>query len=188
REWSDAVADRQAPYTNLSPGRYVFRVKASNSEGLWNGEEATLRFEVEPMLWQTLWFQASVVTACLFAGWGLYRVRMMRVARQLSVRFEERLAERTRIAQELHDTLLQGFLSASMQLHVAAEAVPPDSKAKPLLKHVQELMTRVIDEGRNAVRGLRAGPGTADDLEQAFARIPAEMGLSDRLEFHVFVH
>lgn len=187
RNWSDAVAERQAVYTNLSPGSYVFRVKASNSDGLWNSEEAMLSFEVEPMLWQTTWFRLSAVAVCFLAGWGIYRVRVMRLARQLNIRFEERLAERTRIAQELHDTLLQGFLSASMQLHVAAEAVPPDSPAKKLLSHVQQLMSRVIDEGRNAVRGLRAGPGTGDDLEQAFARIPVEMAISDQVEFHVFV-
>jgi signal transduction histidine kinase/ligand-binding sensor domain-containing protein len=185
--WSDAVAERQAVYTNLSPGSYVFRVTASNSDGLWNGEEAVLSFEVEPMLWQTTWFRLSAVAVCFLAGWGIYRVRVMRLARQLNIRFEERLAERTRIAQELHDTLLQGFLSASMQLHVAAEAVPQDSPAKKLLSHVQQLMSRVIDEGRNAVRGLRAGPGAGDDLEQAFARIPVEMAIGDHVEFHVFV-
>jgi signal transduction histidine kinase/ligand-binding sensor domain-containing protein len=186
-EWSDAVADRQAVYTNLSPGSYVFRVTASNSEGRWNGDEAIVRFAVEPMVWQTFWFRLLAVGVCVAGGWGIYRIRMMRVAQQLNVRFEERLAERTRIAQELHDTLLQGFLSASMQLHVAAEAVPPDSRAKPLLSHVQQLVSRVIDEGRNAVRGLRAAPGTGDNLEQAFARIPAEMAAADGVEFHVFV-
>jgi signal transduction histidine kinase/ligand-binding sensor domain-containing protein len=187
REWSEAVAERQAVYTNLSPGPYVFRVMASNSEGRWNGEEAMLSFEVEPMLWQTTWFRLSAVAVCFVAGWGIYRVRVMRMARQLNMRFEERLAERTRIAQELHDTLLQGFLSASMQLHVAAEAVPPDSPARKLLSHVQQLMSRVIDEGRNAVRGLRAAPGTGNDLEEAFARIPAEMAISDQVNFHVYV-
>ena len=73
----------------------------------------------------------------------------------MNMRFEERLAERTRIAQELHDTLLQGFLSASMQLHVADDHIDADSPAKPFVGRVLELMGRVIDEGRNAVRGLR---------------------------------
>jgi signal transduction histidine kinase/ligand-binding sensor domain-containing protein len=187
RDWSDAVSERQAVYTNLAPGSYLFRVRASNSEGLWNGEEATLRFEVEPTVWQTAWFRLSALSMVVLAGWGLYRLHLLRVARQLNVRFEERLAERTRIAQELHDTLLQGFLSASMQLHVAADAVPADSPAKGLLRHVQQLMTRVIDEGRNAVRGLRAAPDAGDDLEQAFARIPAEIAASDEIAFKVFV-
>ena len=72
-------------------------------------------------------------------------------------------------------------------LHVAAEAVPADSPAKGSLRHVQELISRVIDEGRNAVRGLRATPESGDNLEQAFAGIPAELGASQQVEFRVLV-
>lgn len=93
---------------------------------------------------------------------------------QLGVRFEERLAERNRIAQELHDTLLQGFLSASMQLHVATDSLPENSPAKPPLSRILRLMSQVIDEGRNAVRGLRTT--STEDLGEAFARIPLELG------------
>ena len=93
------------------------------------------------------------------------------------MRFEERLAERTRIAQELHDTLLQGFLSASMQLHVADDHIDADSPAKPFVGRVLELMGRVIDEGRNAVRGLRLSNKASEDLEQAFAGIQQELGV-----------
>ena len=89
---------------------------------------------------------------------GYVAVRMRRLTAQMNVRFEERLAERTRIAQELHDTLLQGFLSASMQLHVAADNLPGDSSAKPALGRILDLMRRVIDEGRNALQDLRMSP------------------------------
>ena len=78
---------------------------------------------------------------------GLYRARLGRLARQLNLRSEERLAERTRIAQELHDTLLQGFLSTSMQVHVAADRLPEDSPAKPILNRALQLMRQVIEEG-----------------------------------------
>lgn len=186
-EWSDAVSERQAVYTNLQPGSYRFRVTASNSEGVWSADEATLQFEIEPMLWQTMWFRLFVLGLCGLGVWGIYRIRMLRVARQLNLRFEERLAERTRIAQELHDTLLQGFLSASMQLHVAAEAVAPTSPAKAPLNHVLQLMRRVIDEGRNAVRGLRSTSPQGDDLEQAFTRIPADLGVANSTTFQVLV-
>src|SRR6185295_8788948 len=111
--------------------------------------ETTVAFVIQPMFWQTGWFRLSMVVMGAIVGFAIYRLRVMQVARQLNVRFEERLAERTRIAQELHDTLLQGFLSASMQLHVAADRLPTDSPAKPPLKKVQDLMTRVIEEGRN---------------------------------------
>ena len=109
------------------------------------------------------------------------------MARQLNLRFEERLAERTRIAQELHDTLLQGFVSASMQLHVAVDRLPDDSPAKPSLDQGHDLMGRVIDEGRHAVRGLRSPSGDADDLERAFAGIPQETGAVDRVACRVVV-
>src|SRR6202041_3378655 len=75
----------------------------------------------------------------------LYRLRTYQLTRQLNVRFQERLAERTRIAQELHDTLLQGFVSASMQLDVAEDQLPDDSPTKPVLKRILQLMGRVIN-------------------------------------------
>ncbi len=186
REWSDPVAHREAVYTNLAPGPYRFRVIASNGDGAWNGVEATLPFEIQPLLWQTLWFQASALATVGLAGWGLYRLRVRQVARRLNARFEERLAERTRIAQELHDTLLQGFVSASMQLHVAVEELPPDSAARTSLGRVNALMRRVIDEGRNAVRGLRAHGTAPEDLEQAFAGVQKEVGV-DGASYRVIV-
>lgn len=187
RDWSDPVAERQAVYTNLGPGQYVFRVMASNSDGVWNGPEATIRFSVQPMVWQTAWFRVSVAVMSLLAGWAAYRLRVRQVARQLSVRFEERLAERTRIAQELHDTLLQGFVSASMQLHVAADRLPDDSPAKPSLGRVLDLMGRVIEEGRNAVRGLRSPSSAPHDLEQAFSGIQQELAIAEQTEYRVIV-
>jgi signal transduction histidine kinase len=93
------------------------------------------------------------------------------MAGRLSLRFEERLQERTRIAGELHDTLLQGFLSASMQLDVAADLVPPDSPVKPRLNHILGLMTRVTAEGRKALQGLRSPRSELMRPDQAFAQI-----------------
>lgn len=101
------------------------------------------------------------------------------------MRFEERLAERTRIAQELHDTLLQGFLSASMQLHVADDHLATDSPAKPLVGRVLELMGTVIDEGRSAVRGLRLPYRESEDLEQAVAGIQQELHVGPGTGFRV---
>ena len=105
---------------------------------------------------------------------AFYRLRVRQVAAGINARFDERLAERTRIAQELHDTLLQGFLSASMQVHVAADCLPADSQAKPILTRALQLMSQVIEEGRNAVRGLRLSHSlsrwTWSRLSQEFRR------------------
>jgi len=186
-DWSEPVTTREAIYSHLGPGPYQFRVMASNGEGLWNGAEARLRFEIEPLFWQTWWFRVGGALALVFAVLALYCLRLRQLTRQMNVRFEERLAERTRIAQELHDTLLQGLMSASMQLHLAADQVPEGSPAKPRLGRVLQLMSQVIGEGRNAVRGLRSADSDSLDLEQAFTRIRQELAIQDQVGFRVLV-
>jgi signal transduction histidine kinase/ligand-binding sensor domain-containing protein len=183
--WSEPVSAREAVYTNLGPGTYQFRVTASNREGLWSGAEAAVGVAITPRVWQTPWFRFTSALAGALVLLGLYRLRLHRLTRQLGMRFEERLAERTRIAQELHDTLLQGLLSASMQLHVAVDEVTPESPAKARLGGILELMGRVIDEGRNAVRGLRSAEHDFDDLEQSFSRVRHELGIGDGVAFRV---
>ena len=185
--WSEPVAAREAVYTNLGPGSYRFHVIASNANGVWNGTEAGLGFEITPQIWQTLWFRTSSVLAVAFSIAAIYRLRLLQLSRQLSLRFEERLAERTRIAQELHDTLLQGFLSASMQLHVAVDRLPEDSPARPSLNRVIRLVGQVIEEGRNSVRGLRSSDTGPGDLAQAFSRIREELAVDGEIDFRVIV-
>jgi len=185
--WSNAVTAREVTYNNLSSGTYRFRVIASNSDGLWNGEESVVPFEIDPAYWQTWWFRLSALLAGALAILLFVRLRLTRLTAQMNIRFEERLAERTRIAQELHDTLLQGVLSASMQLHVANERLPEQSPAKPMVGRVLELMTRVIDEGRNTLRGLRSSGGTQKSLEEAFSELQQELPSSGQSTFRVIV-
>jgi signal transduction histidine kinase/ligand-binding sensor domain-containing protein len=187
RAWSEPTAAREAAYTNLAHGSYTFRVIASNSQGSWNGTEATIAVVIAPVFWQTWWFRLSAVAVVALATVGLYRIRLHQMTRQLAMRFDERLAERTRIAQELHDTLLQGFVSAAMQLDVAADRLPADSPAKAPLGRVLELMRQVIDEGRNAVRGLRSPDHGSPDLAEAFSGIQDELSLGERVDYRVFV-
>ncbi len=186
--WSNNVASRQVVYFHLDPGVYRFRVMASNGEGLWNGPEARIPFVIEPAFWQTSWFRMAVlVTFCLFAI-GLYRLRVYQLTEQLNIRFRERLAERTRIAQELHDTLLQGVQSACLQLDVAEDQLPEDSPTKPLLKRILQLMTNVSEEGRDALRGLRAPETDNHSLEMAFSRMGKEFSFDDGVSFGVTVN
>jgi signal transduction histidine kinase len=186
-DWSRPTESREAAYTNLEPASYTFRVMASNSEGLWNGESADVPFEVEPRLSQTLWFRLTALGFVAAAIFFVYRYRVSRIRAAMNLRFEERLAERTRIAQELHDTLLQGFLSASMQVHVAADSLPEDSASRPLLTRSLELMQKVIDEGRNAVRGLRTSSTTPAPLETVLSQVKQEVGTDEEVDFRVVV-
>jgi ligand-binding sensor domain-containing protein/signal transduction histidine kinase len=186
-DWSEPVVTRRAIYTNLSPRTYRFRVLASNSYGQWNGSEAALSFRIEPAFWQIWWFQLSCLLALACVVWAAYRLRMRQMVKQLNVRFEERLAERMRIAQELHDTLLQGLLSASMQLHIATDQVPENSPAKPLLNRVLQLVGQVVDEGRDALRGLRSSGRSSSHIEEALSRVPEEMALQQEISYRVIV-
>ncbi|HUA19395.1 MAG TPA: two-component regulator propeller domain-containing protein [Bryobacteraceae bacterium] len=179
RAWSEPGAAREAVYTNLPPGQYRFELRATNSDGIWSPDEAAVSFAVDPLYWQTWWFRLSIVLGCLGCVFALYGMRLQQMTQRINLRFQERLAERTRIAQELHDTLLQGFLSASMQVHVAADRLPADSNVKPILGRALELMGQVIEEGRNAVRGLRSSHSASLDLEQAFSRIQQELATGD---------
>src|SRR5882762_10345276 len=140
-----------------------------------------------PVFWQTWWFLLDISAASGLAIVMLFRARMHKVTRQLSLRLEERLAERARIAQELHDTLLQDFLSVSMQLHAANDQLADDSPAKPIVTRVLDLMGHVIEEGRNTVQGLRSSNWRSQDLEQAFSRIQQELAITQKASFRVIV-
>jgi signal transduction histidine kinase len=116
-----------------------------------------------------------------------YFFRLRPTFGEMRVRLEERAAERRRIAQDLHDTVLQGIVSAAMQLNVAVDQLPANSPAALRLSRVLELMMHVMEEGRNAVRGLRSSNSDSDDLAQAFFRIPQDLGIEVRSDFQVIV-
>jgi hypothetical protein len=140
-----------------------------------------------PPIWQSWWFPLVCVVAAAAAIFALYGVWLFRVTNTLKLRFEERLAERMRVAQELHDTLLQGVISASMQLDVAVDQMPADSPAQPALRHILQIMGQVINEGRNTLRGLRSSTESDRDIELAFTRIPKELGFDHQTAYRVVV-
>jgi signal transduction histidine kinase len=139
-----------------------------------------------PAWWATWWFRAIYVTFFALAIWVAYRVRVRQLSRQLMMRMQERVDERTRIARDLHDTLLQGLVSASLQLEVADAKLSAQSGAKPLVERISALLRKMIDESRNTVRGLRVGP-LSDDLERAIALVPRDLGVDGTIEFRLLV-
>ncbi len=181
RDWQDAGNRRQAFYNDLPPGNHRFRVSASNNSGVWNEAGTFLDLSIAPAYYQTAWFYALCGAVFLALVAALYQLRLRQVARQFNTRMDERM----RIAQDLHDTLLQGCLSASMQLHLAVDHLPDDSPVKGTLTRVQQLMVRVIDDGRSALRGLRLSDSGPHDLEEAFHRVPTEVAMGEQVNFRV---
>ena len=102
-------------------------------------------------------------------------------------RSQARLAERTRIAQDLHDTLLQGFFAVSMQLRAALNSLPEDCAARPRFSTVMQLLDRVLEEGRHFLEGLRSPNERKTSLGKAFAGVPNDLGFSSAVGFRVIV-
>lgn len=190
--WSQPVAAREAVYTNLGPGSYRFRLVASNSEGLWNGPETAIGFEVEPTLSETWWFRAAVVLCVALAALVAYLMRMRQLTSLLNARFDERLAERTRIARELHDTLLQSFHGLLLRFQAATNLLPErPAEARKTLDSAIDQAAQAITEGRDAVQGLRSSTIVTNDLASAITALGTELARSElnpnAAEFHVEV-
>ncbi|HET6217296.1 MAG TPA: two-component regulator propeller domain-containing protein [Acidobacteriaceae bacterium] len=187
--WSEPVTSRQAIYTNLGPGSYQFRVAASNSDGVWNGVEATLPFRIDPAFWQAWWFRLSSLLCLAAFTWLIYRLRLHHISRQFDMRVEERTAERTRIARELHDSLLQGFQGLLLHLQAAQHMLPARPQdAKQALEKVLDQGDQALAEARSAVQNLRASAVIPNDLPQALAAIGKELAVpGNTAQFRVMV-
>jgi hypothetical protein len=153
RDWQDVGARRQAYYSNLSPGDYRFRVIASNNSGVWNETGATLAFAIAPAYYQTAWFRALVIVAFISLVVAAYRFRLRRVAAYYNARLEARVAERTRIARDLHDTLLQSFQGVLLKFHALSYMLGDNPAAQKKLEGVIEQARQAVIDGRDAVQG-----------------------------------
>jgi signal transduction histidine kinase/ligand-binding sensor domain-containing protein len=184
-DWIDVGTRRQAVYSSLPPNTYRFRVIASNNDGLWNDTGASWTFTVPPAFYETAVFRVALGFIILTSLALLYQMHMRRVRTELHARFEARLGERARIAQELHDTLLQGFVSASMQLYMFADEVK-EPKARLSLERILRRVTTILEEGRQAVYGLRQH-AAHDDLEKALTSDAEDFRGNENVEIHIVV-
>ncbi len=152
KEWNEAGARRAAYYTSLPPGNYRFRVKASNNDGVWNEMGASFDFSIQPYFYQTYLFYPLCALALVLAAWSVYQLRV----KQLRTQFSAVLAERNRIAREIHDTLAQGFAGISTQLEASKEMlfVSPHV-ANEHMDQANLLARSCLEEARQYVWDLR---------------------------------
>lgn len=163
REWQEAGGRREARYTNLGPGAYTFRVIASNNDGVWNDQGASMGITIAPALYQTKWFYALCLLGCVGILAALHRLRLRQVAAQVRGRLEARLSERERIARELHDTLLQGIQGLIWRFQAATDRMPPGEPARRLMEQSLDRADKLLGESRDRVKDLR--PATRDTKE-----------------------
>ena len=174
RDWQAVGNRRQAYYTNLAPRHYRFRVAACNNSGVWNEAGAFLDFSVAPAYYQTWWFRSLCVAAFLGTLAAAYQLRVRQVASQFHMRMEERVNERTRIARDLHDTLLQNVQGLILKVDAVTKHMPPEDPARQAIQDALDHADQVLAEGRDRVRHLRGTAGSLGDLPAALQRVAEE--------------
>jgi signal transduction histidine kinase len=180
RDWHEAGTRRQAFYTDLPPGRYSFRVIAANSDGVWNDSAAKLDFFVAPAYWQTNWFRALCAIAFFGFLWAAYQRRVRQLQKQFEMTLDARVSERTRIARDLHDTLLQSFQGVLPRFQAAIYKLPEHpTDARETLEAAVDQASQAITEGRDAVQGLRTSTVEKNDLAMAIRGVAEELASVD---------
>lgn len=177
KQWIDAGGRRAAFYTNLPPGRYRFHVVAANNDGVWNNAGAWVDVRMEPHFYQTYWFYAFLALGSVLLATLAYRWRV----RQVEAQFQAVLAERGRLAREIHDTLAQGFVGVSVQLELIARLLATSREsAIQQLDHARAMVRHCLEEARRSIWELRSTGASAEDLPARLARVcavtPSESG------------
>ncbi len=174
--WQDVGTRRQAYYNNLGPGSFQFRVIACNNDGVWNETGATLNFFILPAYYQTTWFRLLCGAAFLLLLWALYQLRLHQLRHQLTIGAEARVNERTRVARELHDTLLQSFQGAVFQFQAARKLLLRNAdNAMQVVDDAIQAAEGGIAEGRAAIHDLRPEPAAQRDLPELLKATGGEL-------------
>jgi signal transduction histidine kinase/ligand-binding sensor domain-containing protein len=183
KAWTDAGTRREAFYSNLPPGHFRFLVKARNADGVWSGDSAELRFYVEPRFYQRWWFfpMLAALLAASIAFW--YRLRIRRLNRN----FQLVLAERNRIARELHDTLLQGLSGITMQLQALWTRLAA-SREKEQLREIIQDAARCSTEARQSLWGLRSATTSSLEFTQKLAAVCREANAGNATGLVLHLH
>jgi signal transduction histidine kinase len=176
-DWQDAGTRREAFYSDLRPGAYQFHVMAANNDGVWNETGAVLAFSIAPAWYQTGLFRILLIVGLLLVGWLLYRLRLAQLSRQMNARFNERLAERTRVARELHDTFLQTVQGSKMVADHALREPADHARMTRAMEQLSTWLAQATEEGRAALNSLRASTTETNDLAEALRRVTASCGV-----------
>jgi ligand-binding sensor domain-containing protein/signal transduction histidine kinase len=185
RNWIDAGGRRTAYYTNLAPGKYRFLVDAANNDGIWSSRPAEVSFRIQPRFYQTYWFYALILLALALLVYRGYRWRVHQVEKQ----YQAVLAERGRIAREIHDTLAQDFVGVSVQLELIARLLSTSIEAaREQLERTRELVRTSLAEARSSIWNLRSQGTTAETLPDRLTRLAEAAAAASQIKAKLHVH
>jgi signal transduction histidine kinase/streptogramin lyase len=189
KTWHEADTRRSAFYTNLGPGNYRFEVLASNEDGVWGTRPAVADIAIEPRLTERAGVRAALALAALVAVGLLVRWRTRARAHVEQDRLRARLEERVRVARDLHDTLLQGFLGLVLRLQAVARAATRQEPARTSeeLYRLMEVADGLLVEGRDRISDLHRPP-VAGPLEQMLGPLGEDLSRHHGMRFDLTVH
>ncbi|WP_221419998.1 sensor histidine kinase [Novosphingobium chloroacetimidivorans] len=182
--WTPSGHRREAFYTNLRPGTYVFRVVAANEDGVESADGASVTIKVVPTFVQSIWFFVLLAIAAVLIVWLLLRLRAAQVASQMRARLEQRLLERETIARDLHDTLLQGVQGFAFRVQAVANRLAAGSEERKALEQTLDRADELVSKGRESVRDLRVGDGPIE-LRRTLLDVVDEALLDDAIDVQI---
>lgn len=158
-DWIDAGTQRLASYTRLAPGSYRFRVSARDVRGKWAPAESVVEVKVLAPFYLKGWFLMAVVLGLMSALWAYHRA----ILRTRSAAIHD---ERSRLARDIHDSLLQGFGGIALQLHAVSQRLPLRTEERTRLDRILGLIDRTLTHARKVVWDIRQ-PHELGDLATA---------------------
>jgi signal transduction histidine kinase/ligand-binding sensor domain-containing protein len=194
RDWVDARERRVAYYTNISPGSYTFRVMASNNDGVWSTQDATIRIVVIPPFWRTWWFVSLVLLSLIAVVVVAYRRRILKLeranlaqqafSRQL---IESQENERKRIAAELHDSLGQQLLVIKNRALLALHTSESHEEAVGELNEISDATSQALDEVREIAYNLRPFQLDQLGLTKALESMLKKVSHTSGIDFSIMI-
>jgi signal transduction histidine kinase/ligand-binding sensor domain-containing protein len=180
KSWLDAGTARQVSYTALPPGSYRLEILAANEDGVWSTHPASAGLRIQPFFYQTKTFIVVASLALLILVIDVTRRRTRRLAEGQKLRFQERAAERERIAYQIHDTIIQDMVGTALQLELIDMQIPEHPEnARNMLKTLTGRMREMVSKSRNMVSSLHSTATPEYDLLEVLDNAAEEFRLGD---------
>lgn len=165
--WGETQTGRSVTYANVEPGHYLFRVRGCNSDGVWNEAGIALPIEIDPPVWQRLWFRGILLVLALAIAYGGYRYRLAKV---LAL---ERL--RLRIANDLHDDIGSDLSGLALESDLLACRMPEGDPGRERLRSVGGALRRSAENLRDVVWIVSPDRDRFDDLIERMREVASKM-------------
>jgi signal transduction histidine kinase len=167
-DWTYCGKRRYATYTNLDGGRYIFRVKGSNNDGIWNEEGTSIAVVITPPFWATWWFRVFALAAVFGSVAGSVRyIEIRKMKRRIELLVQERALERerSRISQDMHDEVGASLTEIAILSELAQKEMGGESDvAGSHIRKIADRSREVVDSISEIIWTINPKNDHLDDL------------------------